>query len=558
MYSEIFTAPEKLSSEDREKAVQIFLRHFSGRTDLEFVSHHLPCTDGTRVSLGSITPRDASYETFALGSGIHEMMHVTDTDFKEVRRLDALAKRLLNVIEDVRIDRLGEEKHSESYRIWREQLADSMEARGTLRVANQCTHPTPLAEFLTNWLHCELMAHLGYGWALRHLKITRRFVEPIRTDVRRRLLQEAFKVLAAQSTKDSVRIARKLRSILRDAVREENERSQNLQAQATSQGNLFDEADPNESQSGFVQQMLNEIDAYETDRKSDPDNKSRAVAPDSSDFDEKALSRRQPDDKYRVGIWPHNFKQLPQQTARGDYAQEFQKVRNGLDALTRRFCDLLKTPDDFAGETIASDGIELRDDWIDALASRDDRLFVTYAEGRSVDAELCILVDRSGSMGLHTMTLAKVAVAALVRAVDRIRGTSTRVAFFPGLGEDHVALAKNVRDSTALFEQKLSSVDAYGSTPIVESMQWACDSFRHARARTKLLVIITDGRFNADFSKKMQAQLKANGVEFALLSIGIDNRDAADNHVLATSGKDINAALLKLLSQTAFARRLRS
>ena len=89
-------------------------------------------------------------------------------------------------------------------------------------------------------------------------------------------------------------------------------------------------------------------------------------------------------------------------------------------------------------------------------------------------------------------------------------------------------------------------------------MQWACDSFRHARARTKLLVIITDGRFNADFSKKMQAQLKANGVEFALLSIGIDNRDAADNHVLATSGKDINAALLKLLSQTAFARRLRS
>ena len=274
MYSEIFTAPEKLSSEDREKAVQIFLRHFSGRTDLEFVSHHLPCTDGIRVSLGSITPRDASYETFALGSGIHEMMHVTDTDFKEVRRLDALAKRLLNVIEDVRIDRLGEEKHSESYRIWREQLADSMEARGTLRVANQCTHPTPLAEFLTNWLHCELMAHLGYGWALRHLKITRRFVEPIRTDVRRRLLQEAFKVLAAQSTKDSVRIARKLRSILRDAVREENERSQNLQAQATSQGNLFDEADPNESQSGFVQQMLNEIDAYETDRKSDPDNKS--------------------------------------------------------------------------------------------------------------------------------------------------------------------------------------------------------------------------------------------------------------------------------------------
>ena len=173
-----------------------------------------------------------------------------------------------------------------------------------------------------------------------------------------------------------------------------------------------------------------------------------------------------------------------------------------------------------------------------------------------MNAEICVLLDRSGSMGVLTMTLAKAAVNALVRAVDRIKGTASRVALFPGLDNDHIALLKDTKETLASFEHKLPHVDAYGATPIQEAMRWGLDSFKLSRARNKLLVIITDGRFNAQYAQSMQEKLKAAGVEFALMSIGINNSEAARNHVLVHQPDQINSGLLQLMSQTEFARSL--
>lgn len=87
-------------------------------------------------------------------------------------------------------------------------------------------------------------------------------------------------------------------------------------------------------------------------------------------------------------------------------------------------------------------------------------------------------------------------------------------------------------------------------------MRWGLDSFKLSRARNKLLVIITDGRFNAQYAQSMQEKLKAAGVEFALMSIGINNSEAARNHVLVHQPDQINSGLLQLMSQTEFARSL--
>lgn len=54
----------------------------------------------------------------------------------------------------------------------------------------------------------------------------------------------------------------------------------------------------------------------------------------------------------------------------------------------------------------------------------------------------------------------------------------------------------------------------------------------------------------------MQEKLKAAGVEFALMSIGINNSEAARNHVLVHQPDQINSGLLQLMSQTEFARTL--
>ena len=83
------------------------------------------------------------------------------------------------------------------------------------------------------------------------------------------------------------------------------------------------------------------------------------------------------------------------------------------------------------------------------------------------------------------------------------------------------------------------------------------DSFAGSKARDKLLVVVTDGRFQAQRSRDMQTKLRAMGVEFALMSIGIDNTEAADNHVLVEDESGINRGLVRLIARTAFARAVR-
>ena len=168
MATEILTVSDQFSHSARRKAVCTFLRSFAGSGDTHFLFSHSPSTDGKTVWLGECAPSDESFETLTLGHGIHEMMHVAHTDFSAAQGIHHLTQRLLNVIEDVRIDKLGEEK-SPAYRIWREHLADYREADGTLRAVSSPALTQSPIESVVTWLHTELMAHAGYRWALRNL-----------------------------------------------------------------------------------------------------------------------------------------------------------------------------------------------------------------------------------------------------------------------------------------------------------------------------------------------------------------------------------------------------
>ena len=277
----------------------------------------------------------------------------------------------------------------------------------------------------------------------------------------------------------------------------------------------------------------------------------------AADFCGSGICTTPPEPKYRLNRWPLDAAELKNGTLHREFIRQYEKARESLGCLVQQFSKLLRTKDYFAGYGLARSGADLRDDWIDAIACSDPRLFEVAATGRSISSEICVLLDRSGSMGVSTMTVAKVAVNALVRAIDRIKGATSRVALFPGLCNDHVALVKETSEPLNSLESKLPSIDAYGSTPIQEAMCWGLDSFKISRARDKLLLVITDGRFNAQYSQSMEKKLKSAGVEFALMSIGINNSDAAKNHVLVHKTDEINQGLLQLISRTAFVKALR-
>lgn len=109
MATEILTVSDQFSHSARRKAVCTFLRSFAGSGDTHFLfpTAHQPTEKPFGLANAHLP---TSFETLTLGHGIHEMMHVAHTDFSAAQGIHHLTQRLLNVIEDVRIDKLGEEK----------------------------------------------------------------------------------------------------------------------------------------------------------------------------------------------------------------------------------------------------------------------------------------------------------------------------------------------------------------------------------------------------------------------------------------------------------------
>lgn len=556
MSSEILTVSEHYSPQDRQAAIRSFLQTFSDIPAAHIKFSHFPCTNGKTVWLGECCLPTALFETLALGHGIHEMMHVQHTDFSQAVGLDRFTLQLLNCLEDIRLDHLGGKKFP-AYRIWREQLANCCQNLGKLRVVQKISsnqfQPQSAIESLVTWLHCELAARDGYRWALLNLSEARNLVQTLSNHCRNSLLKESLRVFEAESTSHCLKIAHKLRRILFKDTKTQSVDKTQARHQTSSLFNQWEDQKDDVNGLDFAARLLQENVQSDNSHTQNPQTEAENLFPTNStarnaDFDV----------RYRVGKWPLFSQKPARNSLRGEFIDCYARARKNLPPAISAFSNLLRTHDEMAEVSFRHQGIELRDDWIDTLAGHDMRVFETKTSGRSINAEVCILLDRSGSMGVNAMTMAKAAVYSLLKALDQIKGVVSRVGLFPGLSDKHVAIAKDLQEPLNTFAQKVASIDAFGSTPILESMHWALDSFATSRARDKLLLVITDGRFHPEHSRLMQAKLSNRGVEFALMSIGIDNKEAADNHVLVQTPEQIIQGLLKVFSQTSFVQSVRT
>lgn len=167
--------PNALPTQRKAGVLQAFARIFR-HSDVTFSFSESPKTDGKTVWLGAINPADEAFEALALGHGIHEMMHVTETDMTVLQdaSMTPFVGSLLNALEDIRIDRLGME-HTATYAVWRGTMAEVLEARNQL--AGQHTAGLTPAELISLWLHLELTAELPMPWADRLLPEVRKRVD---------------------------------------------------------------------------------------------------------------------------------------------------------------------------------------------------------------------------------------------------------------------------------------------------------------------------------------------------------------------------------------------
>ena len=542
--------PNALPAQRKVGVLQAFARIFR-HSDVTFSFSESPKTDGKTVWLGAINPADEAFEALALGHGIHEMMHVTETDMTVLQdaSMTPFIGLLLNALEDIRIDRLGM-NHTATYAIWRGAMAEVLEARNQL--AGQHTAGLTPAELISLWLHLELTAELPMPWADRLLpEVRKRVDEKLPRPLTREALRLARGVYRAASTRDAARIARDIADLLEKSQPEETPPPEAAAAPTLT---------PEEA--AFLQSALRQAGvptpdmglAYFIDAGRQPTK--------ASDNGSLKTPVRLGIDKthYRAAPWP-DADALTETIAKEDaplFRERFESAaddcRRLKGAFTRAFLGHRDDEDDNT-----SQGFTLAPDAALRLQTGDRRLFASPAVRKTVCGDLIVLLDRSGSMGVSRMTSAKIAVTALWQALAKLPGITKRLAVFPGHGETDVGVLFGTGESLESFTDRFKSVNAFGSTPINEALFWAIDQITAADNETqnRLILVITDGDFPITFSPLLKERLEASGAEIAVLSIAtrVENRDVPQ--VVVNRDQDIAPRLVKLIERTRFCRRIR-
>ena len=217
----------------------------------------------------------------------------------------------------------------------------------------------------------------------------------------------------------------------------------------------------------------------------------------------------------------------------------------------------------FSVKTVNDDSYELASEGTDIVgmldwaSTRSARIYARAAKSRQLDAEVCVILDRSGSMGVETMTTAKLATFALCECIDKLRGCSSEVLAFPGTQNFHVGICKTRTESFSKVRSMFEGLNAYGATPFCEAFAIGLRHLKASSKKLKLAVMITDGRVANLLAREMLEAYAKEGIEMAVLSIGIDNKEAfPTNYKFVRNVDQIISGLCELLSQTNFRKAL--
>ena len=514
-----------LASESRIRAVKQFLSTFSLDKRVAFDFDLSPKTDGKTVWLGALDPNDETFEVQAVGHGIHEMLHVTETDMSALPEAgDPLLFAVVNVLEDVRIDGIGSRRHP-GYLAYRRELIETLEQKGRLRYDADPKRLTP-NESLASWLHMTLLVEIGCDWFQTYAdKFAARLEELSFSSDLPALLKTAEKVHTADSTRRVVEIARELLALWPSSERSIVKTSRNFGRTSDNGARLR------------LPTLLSQRFGQET----------------RQDGAASGYAESQPEGIESMP-WPLSVTDRYQRDDQTRYAKLFDAQSHRIGELSESFRHALSRP--FDDETRPADeGVALSPSFLNAIACGSNKLFAADNETIAPLADVCILLDRSGSMGTDRMTLAKVAVAALSRALRVLEGVRTHTAVFPGLNRVPVGVIESPETPTELALQRLRTVNAYGGTPLAAALQWAVSSFSDREAK-RLIVMITDGVFPHDRIDAFETLLRDNDIELALLCIDTRIDGLTPTVESVSEAREIVPALKRLVARTRLASSL--
>lgn len=157
----------------------------------------------------------------------------------------------------------------------------------------------------------------------------------------------------------------------------------------------------------------------------------------------------------------------------------------------------------------------------------DGRVFAGRSQGRTVDTELVMLVDVSGSMGCDSgdydrIRMANAAMAGVLSALEQVKGVYAGAFTFArcnGGRLEHVAV-KWPREK--LPAARLPWAVERGGTDISGSMK-ACGGVFTPEAPRKIMIVISDGDDGTENLQDAERELEARGIEVAGVSVSVSD-----------------------------------
>jgi hypothetical protein len=457
------------------------------------------CTDGRTIWLPALPIDDG--EAMALGFGLlfHETNHVCHTDFA-VAKGDGLVGALTNMLEDVRVDALGQQEYRGALRE-EEALVSALVRRGE---AKACASSAPPAHILENYVMWRLEHELLGVNAARGMaaQATCAFRETFAPDVQSRLDALMFGVRDCRSTREAQALAQRIAQMLDAEARAE---TAPLPARARGEraGAL--------ARSSPLRQVLD----------TEPGAHAHALG---------ELIRTAVDAKRREG--PTLNVGLPRarsaSRAPGASATFAPEVTAATNALRHRLAGLLQAQC-LCRRYPALTGQRIDTRRVARIEGGEARLFMRAMAGLQTDTAVQILLDRSGSMGSsrgreqtgapRPIEVARAACYAAALALHALPGVAVAAAAFPGHRPDEMEVLTNFDERVDRQASRFAGLEANGGTPLAEALLWAAGRLLAQRRARRIVLLVSDGAYDASLAGTMAARLSAAGVE--TLGIGI-------------------------------------
>jgi len=521
-----------------QQALPILLTALGGKMGVKIeVMGELAYTDGETICIPALPSEgEPSLRTRAYGYGGHEASHVRNTDmraFVAFARKGAFAKDVLNIVEDIRIERALIAEFPGMAKVLAELVAELVATQPASFAPPEVDDP-PEA-ILAAWLLISRRHRVLKQDALAQADAKSEAVFQAVFPASFRLKLES--VLAGLPYMDSGKLATmdaiKVAQAILDLIQSESKKPDTNQGQQ-SQPSQGQQGQPSQGQSSGGEGKGGETQGQSDQATGGSGAGESSQEPNGSALRELASKGAGADgvpkglatelsDAVRDGLQKEAAKAggrvstLKWTSKNGGLCDE-SRARNLSGPMRQRLRVLVEDQARVRPRAIRA-GNRLIANRLTRAAMGDSRVFRTQEEGRATSAAIHLLLDCSASMACSAMEVG-VAALAFAEAADTIKEVSLGVSGFGGC--DLIAMLKHGERVNALTRPLIRGY-ASGGTPLAEALVTVGGILLNQKKNRKVLVILTDGaptggpEASADIIKRLRAQ----GVIVLGLGLGV-------------------------------------